>query len=354
MFKIISTAAVVGASILVAAPAHAQYYESKTIDLLIPVPGGSGLDLVARVFADHLSKNIPGNPTIVPRNMPGGGGLISLNYLYDRAEPDGLTINFGPWQAPAVIAGDPGANFVPEEFGFAGAGFQPTTTIMLTSPDLEIPEDIVNVARFKLAGSSPTGSLDLPGNLALDIIGADYDFIPGYSGMAQQRPALMGGEVQAVHSGFVGYNQFFKDTMIAEGEAIALWHHTNFDLEGNPVADPAASEEMPAFHEVYRKIHGELPSGPKWDAYRWYRTVVAQMQFTLFAPDGTPQEALEELRTGYYALAESPEFQEDFIALNGAPMTPMPLEQGLEIINTYRDVSSEILSTLEEMGAKGL
>ena len=76
MFKIISTAAVVGASILVAAPAHAQYYESKTIDLLIPVPGGSGLDLVARVFADHLSKNIPGNPTIVPRNMPGGGGLV--------------------------------------------------------------------------------------------------------------------------------------------------------------------------------------------------------------------------------------------------------------------------------------
>jgi len=354
MLKAIVAVFVAGIVSLAGGSANAQFYKGKTIDLLIPVPGGAGLDLIARVFADHLSDNIPGNPTIVPRNMPGGGGLISLNYLYSKAKPDGLTINFGPWQAPSVINGDPGANFVPEEFAFIGAGSQPTTTIVRVSDAIRKPADIATAPKFKVAGNSPTGSLDLPGNLALDIIGADYDFIPGYNGMNKQRPALMGNEVQALHSGYVGYNQFFKDTMMKSGEAIAVWHHTNFDADGNPQADPEASKDMPVFHDVYKEVYGTLPEGDLWEAYKWYRTVVAQMQFTVFAPEGTPEEAVKELREGYYATLSDPEFKKDFVSLNGVTMTPMPLDQGLKIIQTYRDVSPETKAVLDEMGRKGL
>ena len=64
MTKHILTAAMaVGLGLtMLAAPAGAQYYKGKTINFLIPVPGGSGLDLIARNFVQHFAKNIPGNP----------------------------------------------------------------------------------------------------------------------------------------------------------------------------------------------------------------------------------------------------------------------------------------------------
>ncbi len=355
MKKLFGTALVVGASVLLSAPASADgYYEDKTLEFLIPVPGGSGLDLIARVFSDHLSKNIPGNPTIVPRNMPGGGGQIALNFLYDKAKPDGMTVYFGPWQAPAIINGDPGARYVPEEFAFIGAGHQPAVTLVRTDAGVNAPADVATADKFKLAGTNPNGSLDLPGNMAFDILGVNYRFIPGYKGMAKKRPAFIGNEVQAVHSGYVGYNNFFKNTMIKDGEAVAIWHQSNFDADGNAEADAGASVEMPAFHEVYEQVHGKAPSGDKWEAYKWYRTVVAQMQFTIFAPNGSPDDAIAGLRKGFADMVASEAFQEDFIKLNGLPLTLMPFEQGQEIVNTYRNVSPEILEVLKEMGQKGL
>ena len=61
-----------------AAAAHAQsvedFYKGKTINLVIGFSVGGGYDLYARMLARHMGKHIPGNPTIVPQNMPGAGG----------------------------------------------------------------------------------------------------------------------------------------------------------------------------------------------------------------------------------------------------------------------------------------
>src|SRR5262245_9770368 len=60
-------------------PAHAQsvadFYKGKNITQAISFPPGGGYDLYARILARHMGKHIPGNPTIVPQNMPGAGGL---------------------------------------------------------------------------------------------------------------------------------------------------------------------------------------------------------------------------------------------------------------------------------------
>ena len=58
------------------------------------VSSGSGVatDTAARLVGRYLGKHMPGDPTIVARNMPGGGGLVAANYLYNVAKPDGLTI----------------------------------------------------------------------------------------------------------------------------------------------------------------------------------------------------------------------------------------------------------------------
>src|SRR5262250_270069 len=88
--------AVCGAALLAILPAStasaqapADFYRGKTIELYINVSVGGGYDLYARMVARHLGKHIPGNPTILPKNMEGGGGMRLANWLYNVAPKDG-------------------------------------------------------------------------------------------------------------------------------------------------------------------------------------------------------------------------------------------------------------------------
>src|SRR5467141_3635238 len=73
--------------------AHAQdpasFYKGKTLDLYVGYSAGGGYDVFARALARHMGRFIPGNPTIVPKNMPGAGSLVLANWLYNVAPKDG-------------------------------------------------------------------------------------------------------------------------------------------------------------------------------------------------------------------------------------------------------------------------
>src|SRR5258708_20059796 len=91
--------------------AHAQdpasFYKGKTLDLYVGYSAGGGYDVYARALARHMVRFIPGNPTIVPKNMPGAASLVLANWLYNVAPNDGTpfcTIQpptpFHPFPAP--------------------------------------------------------------------------------------------------------------------------------------------------------------------------------------------------------------------------------------------------------------
>ncbi len=75
-------------------PATAQelFYQGNTIRIIVGSDPGGGFDTYSRTIARHMSKHIPGNPVIVVENMPGAAQMISANYLYKVAKPDGLTL----------------------------------------------------------------------------------------------------------------------------------------------------------------------------------------------------------------------------------------------------------------------
>src|SRR5713101_7603320 len=88
------TAAIAALGVLCAsASAEAQdFYNGKTVRIVVGFTAGGGFDAYSRAIARHLTRHIPGHPTIIVENMPGAGSLISANYLYKIAKPDGLTI----------------------------------------------------------------------------------------------------------------------------------------------------------------------------------------------------------------------------------------------------------------------
>src|SRR5687767_3894160 len=69
-----------------------SFYKGKNIELLIGYSAGGGYDTFARLVARYMTKHIPGNPNIVPRNMPGGGGRVVSGFVARVAPKDGTVL----------------------------------------------------------------------------------------------------------------------------------------------------------------------------------------------------------------------------------------------------------------------
>src|SRR5215472_2550432 len=113
--RFVRTAAALLASTLLSAgsvqgaPAG-DFYKGRTINVIIGYSAGGGYDLYARVLAQHLGKHIPGNPTVVPQNMPGAGSIKAAAYVFSAAPKDGTVIGtFARGMAATALIGQ--ANF---------------------------------------------------------------------------------------------------------------------------------------------------------------------------------------------------------------------------------------------------
>src|SRR5262245_10629010 len=123
----------VAAAVLTFAPlslaqptAHAQspaeFYKGRNVELYIGYSVGGAYDLYARVLARHLGKHIPGNPTIVPNNMEGAGGLRHSNWLYTVGAEEGPALaNIGRGTSVDPLLGSNGAKFPADTFTWIGS-----------------------------------------------------------------------------------------------------------------------------------------------------------------------------------------------------------------------------------------
>src|SRR4029079_1766571 len=103
-----------------------DFYKGKTVSILIGYSVGGGYDTYVRMVARDLGKHIPGNPIIVPQNMPGAGSLKAANYLYSVAPKDGATIGtFSRAMGSAPLMGQ--ANFDARTFTWLGSITRDTT-----------------------------------------------------------------------------------------------------------------------------------------------------------------------------------------------------------------------------------
>jgi tripartite-type tricarboxylate transporter receptor subunit TctC len=101
--------------------AQANFYEGKTIRLIVGFTAGGGYDAYTRTIGRHMGKHIPGNPVMIVENMPGAGSMISANYTFKAAKPDGLTIgHFIGGLFLQQLLGKPGIEFDAAKFQYVG------------------------------------------------------------------------------------------------------------------------------------------------------------------------------------------------------------------------------------------
>src|SRR3954466_10753230 len=82
----------------------ADFYRGKTVNVYVGVGVGGEYDIQARLVARHIGKHIPGNPTVVPQNMTGAGGIKMANFLFTQAARDGTNIGMLGNNFPATEA----------------------------------------------------------------------------------------------------------------------------------------------------------------------------------------------------------------------------------------------------------
>ncbi len=278
------------------ADAIADFYKGKKITLIISSAVGGGYNRYARTVARHLGKHIPGNPKIIPKNMPGAGGIKASNYLYNVAPQDGSTIGsiqntvlFEPLWSNKL------ARFDVYKFNWIGSANSEVSMIVVwhTAPVKTIQDLLKTEIVVGATGAASTPAFF--GRLQNALLGTKMKIINGYKSMTGAFFAMEKGEVQGFPSAFYSslksrWGQMLDKKQIRILVQVALKKHP--ELPNVPLAhEIAPSKENKA---LFRLASAPLAIG---------RPSVA--------PPGVPKARVKALRAAFAATMKGAGYLKD-------------------------------------------
>jgi tripartite-type tricarboxylate transporter receptor subunit TctC len=281
-------------TVLIPAPElfSAPYYEGKIITLMVGFPAGGGYDRMFRLVAKHLPKHIPGKPTIVVENMPGGDSIIAANQLYRAAKPDGLTIGGLSKSLPfAQLLKVEGMRFDIMKFPWIGSAAVETTVLAVrtdfpckTYEDLKKSKDPIHIGCVG------------PGNANYDMailikqfLGLNFKMVTGYISSTEIMLAVERKEVDGVMFAYSSIRPYEKRGLV---RPLLRSKVSVPGVENLPVADDLVTDKM-----------GKVLLAMVAVSDRIGRPYVA--------PPGTPADIMNILRDAYANVAKDPGAQED-------------------------------------------
>jgi tripartite-type tricarboxylate transporter receptor subunit TctC len=183
-------------------PVHAQsveeFYKGKSITLAIGFTPGGGYDLYARHLARHMSKHIPGRPTIVPQNMAGAGSLRAANFIYSAAPKDGTA--FGTFARTTGLNPllESGATFDGTKFTWLGSVTNDISLCVTWHTSKANTWENFLKHPTTMGGQAPSSEPDIFANLYKNVFGAPVRLVPGYPGTNEITLAMERGEVDGL------------------------------------------------------------------------------------------------------------------------------------------------------------
>jgi tripartite-type tricarboxylate transporter receptor subunit TctC len=275
--------------------AQTNFYEGKTIRLIVGLAAGGGYDVYARTIARHLGRHIPGNPAVTVENMTGAGSLVSANHLYRVAKPDGLTMaHFIGGLFLHQLLGKPGIEFDAAKFEFVGTPMQDNFVLGIAKSTgiTDVEKWFATKQIVKIGGiASGTGSDDVP-NILKATIGLPLQLVSGYKGTSEIRLAFNGGEVSGVSISWESAKSTWRKE-VESGEMIVMLQantKSHPELTKVPVSiNFAKTDEAKRLMQVVLQAHGP-----------------AVRPFVL--PPRTPKDRVMTLRKAFMDTMRDPQF----------------------------------------------
>jgi len=276
--------------------AHAADYRGKQVSIYIGYGFGGTYGAYARLFADHLPKHIPGEPTIIVQSMPGAGGIRLLNYAANAMPADGSQI-FVPPDSVVIsqLLQYEGAKYDARKFHYIG-GSEQTNMVWVVRADTGV-KTVADLKTKEIASghSGPGSTAFMIPALAKELLGLKVKLIAGYEGSNKTILAIEQGELHA--SAF---------NWLAWEVAVPHW----FD-KAKPFAIPILQVGLapdPAIPDV-PMLSAMVPA----DDLPLVNFIATHgiIGRSLAAPPGTPDDNVKTLRTAFAAMLRDPAYRED-------------------------------------------
>jgi tripartite-type tricarboxylate transporter receptor subunit TctC len=296
----------------------AEFYKGKTISLVNAYPPGSSRDAAGRLLIRHLPRHIPGNPSIVARNMVGAGGLIGTNYIFNAAQKDGTeigltggTLPFGPlWSREGVKFEATKFNWLGSMEAWVGLVF-----VRKGAPAQSLSQLLTNEIKV---GATGIGDVTAIYPRVLNALaGTKFNVVRGYQGTADLNLAIERAEVD----GRVGWcfecAKREKPSWLADGSVLLLLQlafSRHPELKTVPsLADVAKNDEA---RQIMTLVYGGQ-----------------DMNIPLMLPPGVPAERVAALRKAFDDTMNDPEFRAEAKKV-GADVSPMTWQEVEKLIRS--------------------
>jgi tripartite-type tricarboxylate transporter receptor subunit TctC len=328
-----TVAALAAAALLGVSAAGAQdSLAGKNVTLIIGFGAGGGYDLWGRLVGRHIGKHLPGNPTVVPQNMPGAGSYVAASHIYGAAPKDGTVF--------AIIARDAALGPLSNA---PGARFDATKLSWLGSPTREHNVCIANAtAKVKTANELRTTELILgdtgPGTgtrsypkVLNDLLGYKFKLVSGFRSSADVFLAMERGEVDGICESLDSVNQRKPDWIANKTVNVLL----QAGAESRPELAGVPNVLTLARNDEERKVLEFLYAGQ--DIGRPF-----------VAPPDLPPDRLKMLRDAFNATMKDPEFVAD-VKRNKFDLEPEDGEHLTALINKIYATPKAIIDRVSNL-----
>lgn len=320
----------------VVAPAHAQnvadFYRGRPIALVIGYGPGGGYDLYARLLARFIGAHIPGNPTIVPQNMPGAGSRSAANWLYRAAPRDGSVIACLGQATPTDQAlGQPGVQFDARKFNWIG-NLSVVNNILFVSAASGVAT--FADAKKKALAIGATGASSpsvLYPQVSDNLLGAKFRIIAGYPGGGDINIAMERHEV--------------------DGRGSDSWASIKTTRP-----DWLRDHAINILFQVGPRRERELPDVPLWtelaanDGQRQVLEILSgdvSVGRPILAPPNVPADRVKALRQAFDETMRDPQFMAAAKQSN-IELNPMSGEELQQIVARIVAPSPKILAMVKD------
>jgi tripartite-type tricarboxylate transporter receptor subunit TctC len=324
-------AAITGLLMLVSGPALADavsdFYKGKQVRFIVRTTVGGDYDLYSRLFARFIGKHIPGNPSIIVVNMPGGGGITAANYMAQVAPRDGTVIGIVSQglAADQALGQSPQLKADLREFNWIANIVHSNQLLVVwhTSPTKTL-EDAKN--RETTIGTTGAGSASVQYPAFYNnVLGTKFKIVFGYPGGQHIDLAMERGEVEGrgtnPYSGWMAS----KPTWIPEGKIIPLIQ--------------AGVEKEPALPNVPLILDQKVK--PEDQPLLEFMARGATVGRPLATTPGVPAERVAALRKAFEETIKDPEFiaaaKQENLEIN-----PMSADKLVDVINGLLDAPADV------------
>lgn|SRR5262249_55354334 len=314
------------------AAAEPDFYAGRNIQLLIGFSSGGGYDAYARLLARHLGRHIPGNPKIIPQNMPGAGSMRAVNYLYAVAPKDGTVVGaFSPGTVVEPLLGrNEGAAFDASKFSWLGSISREVSVCAFTQRSgIKSWADMQN--KQHVVGASAAGAeSDVFANVLRKLFALPMQIVSGYPGGSEIILAMERGEVDG-RCGWSWASLRSRSRTLLDKGVIGLTVQIGF-------AKDKALPDVPLIMD--------LTQDDRSKAALKVIVVRQSMARPFAAPPGIPVERARVLQSAFAATTKDPEFLADAVSLN-LDVEPV---SGAEIEMLLKEIYAEPAEVLKVAG----